>query len=166
MNARSIGPADAGSCFAIVGRNKRKYQNAALGRVLPDTVDLGMGSDLNTSLTPVTGLIASSVGLSEGRAGLRPSIALHIGGAKTCPRQIVSSDVLPGRPVVLYTKADKKKKKMTGSVGASDGNPDNHTVFGTCISGGKQDSSIDVVLGGQYNVYVRGHKSYYNKFLK
>ena len=111
VNARSHGPATVGSCFATLQRTKKKAYNASLGRRLPDTVDLSEGLVIpkNHTYTPIVGLIASSVGPNEGRHGLRPSVALHIGGAKTCPRQLVSTTVLPGRPVIM--KVEKKRKR-------------------------------------------------------
>ena len=174
VNARSHGPATVGSCFATLQRKKKKAYNASLGRCLPDTVDLSEGLDLPSSkhtYTPIVGLIASSVGPNEGRRGLRPSVALHIGGAKTCPRQLVKTTVLPGRPVFL-----KVAKIRSGSGGDMKTHCMRQSlirvtreyaiVFASCISGGAGDNSIDVVLGGRYNAYVRGHKTYNEKYFK
>ena len=176
VNARSHGPATVGSCFATLQRTKKKAYNASLGRCLPDTVDLSEGLDLPSlehTYTPIVGLIASSVGPNEGRRGLRPSVALHIGGAKTCPRQLVKTTVLPGRPVFLKVAKDKKRKRgghedtfYASITDSRNKDADHAIVFASCISGGAGDNSIDVVLGGRYNAYVRGHKTYNDKYFK
>ena len=175
VNARSHGQATAGSCFAtLVSSSKKQIHNASLGRRLPDTVDLSEGVTIpsNSKCRPIVGLIASSVGKNEGRHGLRPSIALHIGGAKTCPRQLVGTTVLPGRPVMLNVAKNKRKRetseKTRGEISASatTESDEDSIIFGSCISGGAADSSIDVVLGGQYNAYVRGHKAYHDKYFQ
>ena len=175
VNARSHGPATAGSRFVALPRSKTSKHNACLGRLLPTILDSGVHGGFarpvgKKECQPIVGLIASSVGKAEGRAGLRPAVALHIGGAKTCPRQLVSSDVLPGRPVAMCIKTKKRKGRddtLSGTVCAA--NKEKTSVenkkwlFATCISGGAADNSIDVVLGGEWNTYVRGHKSYKDK---
>ena len=170
VNARSHGQATAGSCFATLVRTKKQVHSASLGRRLPDTLDLAEGFILpqNTQYEPIAGLIASSVGKGEGRLGLRPSVVLHIGGAKTCPRQLVSTHVLPGHPVILKVEKNKKRGRedetLSASVADKSGNADKHIVFASCISGGAADNSIDVVLGGSYNACVRDHTEYYKKY--
>ena len=172
VNARSHGQSTVGSCFATLHRKKKQVHNASLGRRLPDTVDLseGLVDPKYHTLRPIVGLIASSVGPNEGRHGLRPSVALHIGGARTCPRQLVSTTVLPGRPVIL--KVEKKRKRgrdddtLYASITDSRDDESKAILFASCISGGAGDNSIDVVLGGRYNAYVRGHKTYNDKYFK
>jgi hypothetical protein len=175
VNARSHGPATAGSCFMALPRSKKSKHNACLGRLLPtifDTAEVpGEVFDKEKGACPIVGLIASSVGKAEGRAGMRPAVALHIGGAKTCPRQLVSSDVLPGRPVVMWTGyTEGKKRKRSGGnknyakLRAAKRDEKGGFLFATCISGGATDSSIDVVLGGRWNTYIRGHHSYEDKY--
>jgi hypothetical protein len=176
VNARSHGQATVGSCFATLHRKKKQVYNASLGRRLPDTVDLSEGlvvDDTYHTLKPIVGLIASSVGPNEGRHGLRPSVALHIGGAKTCPRQLVSKPVFPGRPVMMNvaerTKRKRDDKKLYASITGSrekDLKVDRQIIFASCISGGAGDNSIDVVLGGSYNAYVRGHDEYHKDNFK
>lgn len=182
VNARSYGPATAGSCFMALPRSKKSKHNACLGRLLPTIFDTAektgevfkaktgampkMGIALPAQ--PIVGLIASSVGKAEGRAGLRPAVALHIGGAKTCPRQLVSSDVLPGRPVLMRIGSTKGKKRARDDevslCAANNKDKDSSLLFATCISGGAADSSIDVVLGGKWNTYIRGHSNYKQKW--
>ena len=172
VNARSYGPATAGSCFMALPRSKKSKHNACLGRLLPtifDTAEVpGEVFDKEKGACPIVGLIASSVGKAEGRAGLRPAVALHIGGAKTCPRQLVSSDVLPGRPVLMRIGSTKGKKRARDDevslCAANNKDKDSSLLFATCISGGAADSSIDVVLGGKWNTYIRGHRNYKQKW--
>jgi len=153
-------------------RSKKSKHNACLGRLLPTIFDTAektgeVFKEGGTGATPIVGLIASSVGKAEGRAGLRPAVALHIGGAKTCPRQLVSSDVLPGRPVLMRIGSTKGKKRARDDevslCAANNKDKDSSLLFATCISGGAADSSIDVVLGGKWNTYIRGHRNYKQK---
>jgi len=66
--------------------------------------------------------------------------------------------------VAERTKRKRDDKKLYASITGSrekDLKVDRQIIFASCISGGAGDNSIDVVLGGSYNAYVRGHYEYH-----